>query len=103
MSDIRFAGSYRQGTTEHIPYAIDTTGWGGAPTTVSFKVLKYALVGLYTDVTTTNAPGSASVTGNIITLPKLGSITIGTMYRVEVAFTSGGADWVSWFEVRGER
>ena len=47
--------------------------------------------------------GSATVSGDTITLPKLSSLVRGNNYRVEVAFTSGGADWVAWFQVKAER
>jgi len=103
MANIRYIGSVPQGEAEHVPYALLTTGWGGTPTSVSHKVLKYISADTYTDVTSTCAAGSATVSSDTITLPKLIALVRGVTYRIEVAFTSGGADWVAWFQVRGER
>lgn len=91
-----------QGVDEVIPYAITTTPWGGSPAGVSFKVFT-ADEGTFTDVTTTAAAGSATVSSDVIILPGLGWATEGAMLRTEVKWTSGGATLETFFEVTIER
>ena len=42
-------------------------------------------------MTTTVLSGSASATGDVITLPKVKSLTLGHLYRIEVQFTVTGS------------
>jgi hypothetical protein len=90
-----------QGLDEQIARTIVTTSWGGSPTSVSFKV--YDVGADYQDVTVTVMPGTATVSGDTITLPKLISLTERHLYRVEVKFTSLGNVFETWFEVLAER
>jgi len=75
-----------QGADEKLTYRLTVTNWGTNPTSPTVVVKNEA----GTDVTSTVCTGSASVSGNAITLPAIGSLTAGTLYRVEVKFTTGG-------------
>lgn len=83
-------GLQYQGSDEEVAYNLTTTKWGSSPTSPTVKV--YSVVGTtYTDVTATVMPsGSATVTGDVITLPVLKLLTADTLYRVEVKFTVSG-------------
>lgn len=69
---------------EGINWSVDTTNYGGTPTSVSV-----AAYDLNTDdvVTGTVLSGSPSVTGNVISLPKFLSAAIGS-FRVVITFTN---------------
>lgn len=89
MSSIREATSpVEQGEDESIYYTIDTTNWGGSPSSVSYVVKDVYNSNL--DVTSSVSTGSATVSGDDITLPRIHGLTVGRKYRVEVKFTSGG-------------
>ena len=88
MADRQLA-TVKQGADERIAYGVDTTGWGGTPTSVVVTLKSYAL-GAYTDVSSTNLNGSAVVASNTITTPIVHSLTAGTQYRLEVQFVSAG-------------
>ena len=90
-----------QGIDEEIVYTLTTTPWGPTPIGVSVKA--YDMSDPWTDVTATVLSGSASVVGDIITLPILESLTEGKRYRIEVKFTAGGNIFEAWFEVGAER
>lgn len=79
-------GVVGQGVRERIPYTLDTTPWGGAP---SAPVVTVKLDG--TDVTSTVTTGSPTVNGDDILLPVIHSLTAGKRYRVEVQWVSAGA------------
>lgn len=80
------------GLAERIPFGLDTTKWGGSPSAVTVKSEKYDMdTKEYTVNTTTVFPsGSATVSGNVITLPVLVPQTVGDMYFVEIGFTCSG-------------
>jgi hypothetical protein len=82
-------GRQSQGADEQIVYSLTTTNWGSSPTNVTVKA--YDLTDSNTDVTSTVLSGSASVSGDVITLPTLKSLTAGRIYQVEVLFTAGGS------------
>jgi len=90
-----------QGIDEEIVYTLTTTPWGSSPIGVSAKA--YDLSAPYTDVSATVLSGSPSVSGDVITLPILKSLTEGKRYRIEVKFTAGGNIFEAWFEVGAER
>jgi|SRR5215471_8291633 len=98
-------GEQHQGENEKINWSLDTTAWGGTPTSPSVVVKD--IVNDYADVTTTVMPGAATpgaitISGNVIILPKLQSLIRGKRYRVEVAFTSQQQDLEPYFVVVGE-
>lgn len=76
-----------QGVDEQIPYSVNTGPWGGSPSNVTV-VIKETNRNLL-DVTSAKTSGSASVSGNIITLPTIQSLANGSSYRVEVKFVTG--------------
>jgi len=82
-------GKLYQGIDEQIVYSLTTTPWGSSPSGVSVKA--YDASDGYADVTTTVLSGSASATGDVITLPKVKSLTLGHLYRIEVQFTVTGS------------
>lgn len=95
-------GVQTQGEDEQIAYAIDTTPWGGTPTSVTVVVKEVRSP--FTVVTTTVMPtGSASISGDDITLPVLKLLTRNIQYRVEVKFTSLGQILECYFIVLCER
>ncbi len=89
--DIRIVkeGTQYQGEDEKIRYSITTTPWGSDPTNVSVKVYNVS-TGSKVDVSATVLTDTASVEGDVITLPFLEKLTAGSKYRIEVSFTSGG-------------
>lgn len=80
------------GLAERIPFGLDVTNWGSSPTSVTVVSEKYDMdTKEYTVNTTTVFPsGSASVAGNIITLPVLVPQAVGDVYRIGIGFTCSG-------------
>jgi hypothetical protein len=77
-----------QSPDEVVTYALTTTEIGSSPTSpaVAAKDL--------TDNQTVTAQvltGSASVSGDIITLPTVGGLIVGHLYRIDIQFTISGA------------
>jgi hypothetical protein len=77
-----------QTPNERVIYTIDTTNWGGTPTSPSAKA--YDEGNSDTDVTTTLFPtNSPSVSSDDIALSLLRAMTVAHTYRIETAFTNG--------------
>lgn len=94
-------GTQPQGESEKLRYTITTTPWGATPT-VDGVVVKDMTAG-GTDVSATVLSGASSINGNIITLPKLQSLTKNKSYRVEVQFTTAdGNTWEAFFNVTAQ-
>jgi len=83
-----------QGVDERIVYTLNVSNWGSNPSSVTV-VVKDATddnPANWTNVTSTKTNGSAAtVSGNVITLPKILSLANGSAYRVEVQFTVGSS------------
>ncbi len=95
-------GDQAQGVDEQIVYTLSTTKVGSSPTSPSVKV--FDVKASYEDVTSTVMPsGSPSVASDVITLPKLQSLTAGKVYRVEVKYTVSGNLIETYFNVIAER
>ena len=95
-------GMMPQGEDESVVYNLTTTPWGSTPTSTAAAI--FTVVGdTYTNLTTTNMTGSTSVTGDIITLPAVHSLTAGTQYRVEVLFTCSGNVFEAVALIKAER
>ena len=95
-------GEQWQGEDEQIAYSITTTPWGSSPSNVAVVVKDESAA--FADVTSTVMPaGSASVNGDVITLPILKSLTRGHRYRVEVKFTVSGNVMEAILPVNGQR
>jgi len=89
-----------QGADEQIIYTLTTTPWGSTPTSQTM-VVKDVSADL-ADVTATVTTGSMSVSGDVITLSTIKSLTAGSKYRVEVKFTAGGSIWEPYFIIEAE-
>ena len=92
-----------QGVDEVIIYTLDTTPWGGGPSSPS--VVVYALVGgvKQDDVTEDVMPiNSPSVDGDIITLSALSGLEADTRYRIEVRWTKAGATFEAYAIINAE-
>ena len=88
------------GEDEQIPYTLTTTPWGSSPTSV---VVTVKLESDLSDVTSTVIPsGSASVLGDVITLPVIRNLTTGVRYRLEVKWTIGTRVQECWGVIVGQ-
>ena len=93
-------GRQIQGVDEAVAYSIDTSNWGGSPSSVS-AVVKQVSDG--TDVTTTVMnPNAPSVATDTITLSALDTLTEGEVYRVEVKFDISSDTFECFFYVHAE-
>lgn len=70
---------------ESVSFNLTTTAWASSPTVSDFKLYDQA----ETDVTAGQASGSSSVSGDVITTPKVAPTGIGR-YRWVLTFTAGG-------------
>ena len=95
-------GTQYQGTDEQVYYKITTTPWGSTPTATGASAFSYS-DSAWTNVSSTVLSGSTSVSGDIITLPKMYTLTEGTLYRVEVTFTTSSNVYEAYFFVQAER
>lgn len=88
-------GQQVQGIEEEITYTltVDAT-WGTPSGTPTVKAYSYNQeTGAYTDMTSTVMPvGTGSISGQVVTLPELKSLTENTLYRVEIKFTTSEGD-----------
>jgi hypothetical protein len=82
-------GTLKQGVDEQVYYKLTTTDWGSTPTSVVVTLFERAS-GVWTERTSTMLSGSASVTGDVITSPKVAGLTEGLVYRLEFKFTVSG-------------
>ena len=95
-------GLQYQGADETIVYTLTTTPWGSDPSSEAAKI--YEVDGdTLTDKTTTQMSGSASATGDVITLPAVTALVAGTLYRIEVVFTCSGNVFEAFAELQAER
>jgi hypothetical protein len=82
----------RQTPQENLSRSITTTPWGSSPTSVTLTVYDVSIPGTDTDVTNAVVSGSNSVTGDVITTKRIGSLTLGQDYRVDVSFTDSSSN-----------
>jgi hypothetical protein len=94
-------GIQEQGINESISYSIDSTNWGGTPTSPDFDVFDEE--DYTTSLKTALAPGTASISTKYVVLPHLGSLVDGVIYRVFFSFVSGGNTFEGYFRVKAER
>lgn len=97
-------GKQEQGVEEEVTYTLTVpTTWGTPSGTPTIKVFSY-IDRTFTDVTSTVMPtGSASISGQVITLPEAKAMTVDVMYRFEMKFdTSGGGvmEAYAWVECK---
>ncbi len=93
-------GVQAQGIDEQTIYTVTTTPWGSTPTSVTVVAKDESAANQ--DVSSTVLSGTASVNGDVITLPVLKSLTQGHQYRIEVKFTCSGNVFECFFEVQAE-
>lgn len=77
---------WEQGADEERNYVLDTTPWGGSPSSPVVKLFE----GDDEDVSATKLSGAASVNGNSITTPMVVGLDAGQEYRLEIQFTVEG-------------
>jgi len=94
-------GIQHQGEDEEVAYTLTTTNWGSSPSNVVVKA--YHINNRYLEVSDTVLSGDASITGDVITLPKLGNLVEGNRYRVEVQFKTGTDLLEAYFVVEAQR
>jgi|GEM_PF-1798632 len=90
------------GEGEQLPITLDTAKWAAAPAS-PVVTLADITTGTEVDVSATNLSGSATVNGSVITLPLITNCTRDRQYLLRVRFTGGGATFVAWAELNGER
>lgn len=97
-------GKQVQGTTEEVTYTLTFPASWGTPTSPSAAVYSVnETTGALTNVTSTNMPtGSASVNGQVVTLPELKLLTADVLYRVVVTVTSGSNVFTAKADIRAE-
>jgi hypothetical protein len=78
---------WEQGVEESRPYILDTSPWGGSP---SSPVVKLYYDSDLTDVSLTNLSGSASIAGDNITTPVVTGLAEDILYRLEIKFVTNG-------------
>lgn len=93
-------GLLGQGVDESIVYTIDSSPWGGAP--VSPTAVIKDEQDSFSDVTVDVATGTASANGDTILSPEIHSLIAGKIYRVEIAYTSGGNTLEIFFRIKAE-
>ena len=87
-----------QGVDEIIAYSITTTKWVSSPTSPTVVAYDESTMA---DVTTTVFPvNSPSVSGDVISLSVLKSLTKGHTYRIEVKFVVGTSTYECHFRVK---
>jgi len=93
-------GRIQQGAGETVEYNLTTTPWGSSPSGTSAAI--YDVADTSSNLASTLMTGSTSVSGDVITLPLIHSLTSGTNYRVEVTFTTGNSELVIPFIIEAE-
>ena len=91
-----------QGADETIVYTLTTTPWASTPTSPSAKIYSF-IDDTYADVTETNMSGTASATGDVITLPAVAALVADTKYRMEIQFTVSGNTFEPFAWIHAER
>ena len=90
-------GLREQGQDEWVPYKVNTTPWGGSPSSPSIKAYDEAD---WSDVTTTVFPTNEPTTSSDdVVLSLFGDLTLNHTYRVEVQCTIGTATLEGHFRV----
>lgn len=84
------------GDDEDIAYTLDTSPWGGSPSSVSVvvKLNGQNMAGLLT--------GSPTVDGDVITLPKISGLTAEAKYRLKIKFTTSTNVVEAWADLIGQ-
>jgi hypothetical protein len=86
-----------QSADETIEYTLTTTNVASNPTSPTVKA--YDLTNSSADVSTTVLTGSASASGDVITLPTVSGLTAGQVYQIEVKYTVGNSTFEQTFVI----
>jgi hypothetical protein len=95
-------GIQKQGIDESIVYTVTTTPWGNNPSNPEVTIWKKSGTS-WVDVSITNLLGDPTVLGNVITLPAVHSLTIGTSYKVIVEFTLNDSVVSAYIDIIAEK
>ncbi len=90
-------GLQYQSADERIVYTVTTTNWVASPTTPTVAAFDETMANL--SVAGTIIAGTASVSGDVITLPACISLTRGHLYRIEVKWVVGSSTYECFFKV----
>jgi len=90
-----------QGEDEEIAYEFDVTNWGSNPSDVMVSAEVWS-GGMWSDVSASVLEGSASVLGNVITLPVVKNLVAGKAYHIYFMFTSGGMVYDPYLTIHAE-
>lgn len=93
-------GKQFQRPNEQIVYTLTTTPYGSSPTSIVVTVFDITS-GTPQDVTSTVTSGSVIVAGDVITLPTVGNLTAGKLYRVDIRFTTQQTVWEPYVLIQG--
>ncbi len=86
------------GVNEIWAYTVDTTPWGGYTSNVTVTLFDSGSE----DVSSTNLDGSASVSGDVITTPKVTGLTAGEIYKIVVEWVNNGNTNEAYGHIVGE-
>lgn len=100
MREVR-EGRQTQGVDEKIIYSVDTTPWGTGTISSIVVTVKDAM-NSFEDVTADVTSGAAAEASGVITLPKIQSLEVGHLYRVEVKYDQANNTRECWFEIQAE-
>lgn len=78
---------FYMGRNEKKQFSLDTTPWGGSPTSPVCAL--WDITTGEADVSGTSLSGSASVSGATITTPLVQLLTVGSQYLLEIKWTKG--------------
>lgn len=78
------------GSGETYTRPLDTTKWGGTPSSPSVTLYRQDGPDTLTDVSATNLTGSASVQDDYVYLPTITGLTAGKTYKIVVSMVIGG-------------
>ncbi len=96
-------GQLPQGLDEIISYKVDTTPWGGPPTSPVLKVWRHDN-GAWVDVTATVAPsGAPTVDGNIITFQPIKLLEDDFVYRAIFQWIYSGNTLSAFLDILAEK
>jgi hypothetical protein len=88
-------------TDEQIAHIVDTTPWGGSPSSVSMALYDTTDPTAESDVSNSKLAGSMSVSGDNITCKRMYNLVLNHRYRAEVLWVDSDSNVLEcWFEVR---
>ncbi len=83
-------GYKEQGVNERVAYTVTVTRWGKSPTGPVFTLYNVDDPDAWVAVTASCSTGSPSVSGDVITLPRIHSLVAGSKYCLKLQFVING-------------